>query len=100
MRDFGYVEDMGVHVLDGESGRGRLHLVFPAICHYKGDKSPPSSDCYRPHDGNRIQHPTEDANVLLSGSGRRLMKHPAVKITPAGKGSRPSVGALIVSARR
>lgn len=51
-------------------------------------------------DGNRIQQQTEDARILLSSSGRRLMKHPAVKITPAGRRRRPSVAALIVSRRR
>lgn len=95
-----HVENTDISVLGGESGRERLHLVSPAICHYKGDKSPPSSDCYRPCDGNRIQRQTEAARVLLSSSGRRLMKHPAVKITPAGRRSRPSVAALIVSRRR
>lgn len=42
----------------------------------KGATSPPSSDCYRSRDGNRTQHPTEDASVLFPGSGRRLMKLP------------------------
>lgn len=51
-------------------------------------------------DGNRIQRQTEDARILLSSSGRRLMKHPAVKITPAGRRRRPSVAPLIVSRRR
>lgn len=100
VRGSSHVENMDASVLGGERGGQRLHLVFPAICHYKGNKSPPSSDCYRPRDGNRILHPPEDASGLLSGSGRRLMKHPALKITPAERHSRPSAAALIGSGRQ
>lgn len=46
MRGFSHVENTDASVLGGERGGQRLHLVFPAICHYKGNKSPPSSDCY------------------------------------------------------
>lgn len=73
----------------------RLHLVFLTICHYKGDISPPSSDCYLLWDRNRILHRIEDACVLLSSCGRRLMKQRAIKIIPAEnallKGIHPSM---------
>lgn len=54
--------------------RGRIRPGRGGDC--RGATSPPSSDRYRSRDGNRTQHPTEDASVIFPGSGRRLMKLP------------------------